>query len=525
MTGSVTGVGDLLWFWLRRSRVLLLVWTAVLTVMCFASAAATDQLYATAADRVSAAETINSSSALVALYGPILDVHSVGELAMTKTTVTYAVFVMALAIVLVRRHTRVEEESGRAELVGALALSPGAPLVSAMLLGVVASVGVAATAALADVAGGLPVAGSMWFAGSWLGLGLVGTGIGAVTCQLSASARTCGAVAAGAVAALYALRAVGDTSAGWVAWLSPFGWSTRLRAWSDPRGWVLLLDLALAVALAAAALALRARRDLGSGLLAERPGPAIGSPRLADAFALNLRVNAPTLVGWTVASAVLGALMAAIVPSVGSLLDSPSSREIVQRLGGAGALQESVVAALASVTGIVIACFAVIVVGHGGADEHDGRTEEVLATATSRSGAFVAVGAIAVGGATWLLLVTGLALGLGSTGSSIDFGRMLGAALVQAPAVWLVASLALLGLAQGSRWALAGWAVLAAFFLVGPLAELLQLPGWVAGLSPYSHVPRVPAEPLALAPELILTALAVVLAATAFGRYRGRDIG
>lgn len=521
----MNGLYRLLWFSLRRSRVLLLVWVAVLAVMCFVSAAATERLYPTAVDRASAAEAINSSSALVALYGPILDVRSLGELAMTKTTVTYAVFVMVLVIVLVRRHTRVEEESGRAELVGALAVSPGTPLVGALLLGVLASLAVATSAALADIAGGLPVAGSLWFAGSWLGLGLVGTGIGAVSSQLSASARTCGAVAAGVVVVLYALRAVGDTSVGWVGWLSPLGWSTRLRAWSDPRGWVLLLDVSLAGLLAAAALVLRARRDLGSGLLAERPGRAAGSPRLADAFALNLRMHAPTLVIWTVASAVLGALMAAIVPSVGSMLDSPGSRDMVARLGGTGAIQESVVSALASVTGIVVACFAVIVVGHGGADEHDGRTEEVLATATSRTGTFVAVGAIAMGGATWLLLVIGLALGIGSNGASIDFDRMLGAALVQAPAVWIVASLALLGLAQGSHWALAGWVVLAAFFLVGPLAELLRLPGWVGGLSPYSHVPRVPAEPLTLAPELVLTAIAAVLAATAFGRYRGRDIG
>src|SRR4029079_9096528 len=112
-------------------------WTAALTLLCYASAAATDSLYTTVADQVRAAESINASSALVALYGPILDVHSLGELAMTKTTVTYAVLVMALTIVLVRRHTRVEEESGRAELVGGLAIDPREPLVSGILLGVI----------------------------------------------------------------------------------------------------------------------------------------------------------------------------------------------------------------------------------------------------------------------------------------------------------------------------------------------------------------------------------------------------
>lgn len=522
----MTGVIGLTRFALRRSRLLMLVWTTVLFVMAYVSAAATDGLYATTAEQVSAARAINDSPALVALYGPILDVHSLGELAMTKMTITYAVFLMAFAVTMVRRHTRVEEESGRAELLGGLAVDQSAPLVSAVVLGVLGSVVVSTLAALGDIAGGLPVAGSWWFGASWLGLGLVGTGIGAVAAQLSASARTSGAVAAGTIAGFYLLRAVGDTtSATWLSWLSPLGWSTRLRAWSDPRGWVLLLDLALALGLVAAAVVLRRRRDLGSGLLPERPGPATGSPRLADALALNVRVHTTSLAVWTVACAVMGALMAAIVPNIGSMLDSGAAREMFERLGGVGALQETLVAAFVSIGAVVISCFAVTVVSHGGGEEHDGRTEEVLATATERSAAFLAVVLVALGGVVWLLLVTGVAMGVGATGSEVSFGDTLAAALVQIPAAAVVAGLALLALAQGSRYAVLGWAFVVAFFLVGPVAEMLKLPGWVAGLSPYSHVPKVPSESLGWTPELVLAAIAATLVATAWWRYRERDIG
>jgi ABC-2 type transport system permease protein len=57
------------------------------------------------------------------------------------------------------------------------------------------------------------------------------------------------------------------------------------------------------------------------------------------------------------------------------------------------------------------------------------------------------------------------------------------------------------------------------------VAELLKLPGWVAGLSPYSHVPKVPADPFSVGPLLALTAAAAVVLATAWWRYRERDIG
>ena len=522
----MTGVVALTRFALRRSRVLVLAWTAVLVLLCYASAAATGSLYATEADRLAAARAVNSSPALVALYGPILDPRSLGELAMTKLTVTYAVLLMAFAVTLVRRHTRVEEESGRAELLGGLAVDRSSPLLSAVLLGSLGSLLVAVLAALADVAGGLPVAGSLWFGASWLGIGLVGTGIGAVSAQLSASARTSGAVAAGSIAVLFVLRAVGDTtSASWLSWLSPFGWSTQLRAWSGPRGWLLLLDLVLAAALVGLAMVLRDRRDLGSGLLPERPGPATGSPRLAHALALNVRLHTPTLAVWSVSVAVMGALMAAIIPHIGSMLDEAGAREMFERLGGVGALQQTLVAAFVSVGAVLVSCFAVSVVSHGGSDEHDGRTEEVLATATERSTAFLAVVLVALGGVAWLLLVTGVAMGVGATGSQVSLGDCVEAALVQLPAVGVVAGLALVGLAQGSRYAVAGWAVVVVFFVIGPVAELLRLPGWVAGLSPYSHVPKVPAETLTWTPLLVLAALTTVLVATAWWRYRERDIG
>lgn len=522
----MTGVVRLTWFALRRSRLLVLAWTAVLVLVAYASAAATGSLYTTTADQVRAARAINGSPALVALYGPILDPHSLGELAMTKMTVTYAVFVMALAITLVRRHTRVEEESGRAELLAGGAIGQSAPLVSAVLLGVAVTALVAALAALADIAGGLPAAGSLWFGASWLGVGLVGTGIGAVSVQVSASSRTCGAIAAGAVAAVFVLRAVGDTtSAGWLSWLSPLGWSTQLRAWSHPRGWVLLLDLAAGGSLVAVGLVLRRSRDLLSGLVPERPGPATGSPRLADALTLNLKIHATSLAVWTTACAVMGILLAAIVPNIGSMLDTPGAREAFERLGGVGALQATLVAAFVSVGAVIISGFALSVVSHGGGEEHDGRTEEVLATATERSTAFLAVLLVALGGTVWLLLVTGVAMAVGASGSQVSFGGTLAAALVQIPAVAVVAGLAVLALALGSRYAAFGWAFLVAFFIVGPVAELLRLPGWVAGLSPYSHVPKVPAEPFRLGPELLLALLATLLLVVAWWRYRERDIG
>ncbi|MGZ4455493.1 MAG: ABC transporter permease [Nocardioides sp.] len=507
---------------LRRDRVLVSVWVALLTVVVLASAAATADLYPSESDRVQAATVLNQSAAVVALYGPVLDVHSLGELAMTKLTVLYAVVVALLLLVVVRRHTRGDEESGHAELLGGTAIGPRALLAAAVLEGVLLSVAVGVLAAAADVAGGLPTVGSLAFGASWAGVALVAVGLTAVCCQLSASSRTCAGLAGGGVATLYALRAVGDVGPGWLSWLSPFGWSTRLRAWHDPRWWVLLLDLGLAVALVALAQVLREHRDLGSGLLPDRPGPAHGAPRLSDVLALAWRVHRTTLVSWTVGCAAMGAVMGAIAPGVEGLLDTDLGRRMMASLGGPGALEDALLAAVLSLAGVVVTCFALAVVGHGGADEHDGRTEQVLATAQTRTASFAAGVVVAAGGSAWLLGVTGLTTGLAL---GRDVPGLVAAGLAQAPAVWVVLGATVLLFAVRNRWAVLGWAVLGACFVVGQLGELLRLPAWVTDLSPYAHSPAMPAEAWRTAPVLVLTGLAATLLGAAWWRYGERDIG
>ena len=511
---------------LRRDRVMVPIWFAVLVLVCYASAASTLTLYATESDRVKAAEAINASPGLVALYGPILDVRSTGELAMTKMTVLYAVFVAVMLMFVVRRHTRLDEEGGQAELIGGAAMTATAPLRSAIVFCFAVSVVLGLLAAGANVAGGLPVVGSLAFGASWAGVGLVSTGLTAVACQVSSSARTCAAIASTAIGALFVLRAVGDTTqASWLSWLSPFGWNTRLRSYGDTRWWVLLLYVGMAGGLVLVAGALRVRRDLGAGIIAPRPGPATGSPRLADAVALGLRVHTPMLVGWTATIAVMSVVFGAISPSFDAF-DSQGVRDMLERIGGQGALRDTLLGALISVIALVVTCFAIAVVSHGGSDEHGGRTEQMLATATSRSRAFLSTAIVALAGATWLLLVAGVALALG-VGNDTDnsFARLVASALAQAPGMWVVVSLAILCFAVRSQWALFGWGLVVLFATLGQIGTLLGLPRWVLDLSPFSHNPRMPLAGFELGPALALTGIAAVLLTASWLRYRTRDIG
>ena len=82
------------------------------------------------------------------------------------------------------------------------------------------------------------------------------------------------------IAVAYVARAIGDLAEagpGWLSWLSPIGWNQQIRAFAGDRWSVLILPLAATALLVPVAFALRRRRDLGSGLLQDRPGPAAGA--------------------------------------------------------------------------------------------------------------------------------------------------------------------------------------------------------------------------------------------------------
>jgi ABC-2 type transport system permease protein len=519
---TLTGASALLRQNLRRDRIIAPVWILVMVVFAVASAAATPSLFKTEADQLELARSLDRQPALRALYGPILDPHAVGELAMSKMTVLYALFAAVLFVILVRRHTRVEEESGRAELIGSTVVGRDAPAAAAVAECLGLSVLLGVLVAVADIVGGLDVAGSCWFGLTWIGTGCVASAASVLACQLSASARTCGAIAAGLLGGAYLVRALGDGfRATWLSWLSPFGWNTQLRAWSDPRGWVALLYVALTVALLVAARVLRGHRDLGGGLLAARPGRPAGARWLASPLGLSVRVHRTMLLLWTVAVGGLGAAFGAMAPGLDDVIRSVGGgQELIGRLGGA------MIAAVLSVVAMVITCYGITVVTHAAGDEAGERADMVLATGASRVGWFGATALTALGGSVWLLLVTGIGLwiGYGAAGGPDPSGS-LSAAVGWMPAVLCVVALALLAWSLRPGWAVVGWAVLAVFLLLTLVGELLKLPGWVVRLSPYSAVPQYPAQAWRWTPELVLLAVAALVGGCAWLRFRGRDIG
>jgi ABC-2 type transport system permease protein len=528
---AFVGTGALVRLALRRDRIMLPVWLVVLVSMAAFSASATVGLYPTQASRVQAAETFNHAQSLVALYGRVYDPMSVGALAMVKLGGIGAIFVAVLAILVTIRHTRAEEETGRQELVGATVVGRRAPLTAALVVTVGTNVALGVLTALGLIAAGLPPDGSFAFGLAWSGVGIAFAAIAAVAAQLTSSARAASGLAVAILGVVYVLRAIGDTAdrggPRWLTWLSPIGWGQQFRPYAGNRWWVLLLTVGFATIIAAVAYALVAQRDMGAGLLPERPGPANAAMSLRSPFALAWRLQRGTLLSWVAGFALAGLVLGNIASSVGGFLSSPQAREMITRLGGEKGLTDAYLAAMLGILGLLASAYGVQAAMRLRSEETALRTEGLLATAITRTSWVLSHTMIALLGTALLMVVSGATVGLAygaRVGDLGQAGRVLGAALVHVPAAWVLTGIVVAGFGLVPRFAAAGWAALVGFVLLGELGPLIPVNQWVMDASPFAHVPKLPGAALDLTPIVILTAVAALLTAVGLAGFRRRDV-
>jgi len=529
VSGPFTGTGHLVRLALRRDRVFAPVWIAVFALMAYYTAAATLQVYPDIAALRPYSSQVNASPALVALYGPVWDVDSLASGAVYKISALGAALVAVLTMIMTVRHTRAEEDAGRLELLGAGVVGRLAGLTASVAVASATTVVLGLLSAAGLVAAGLPTTGSLAFGLSWIASGLAFVGVAAVTAQLASGARAATGLAASVLGVSYLLRAIGDAARPdgptWVSWLSPVGWAEQIRPYGGDRFGVGLVGLAFAAATTAAAYALAVRRDLGAGLLADRPGPPVASPRLAGPFALALRLQRGVLIAWTVAFAVFGVVVGSLANSIESMADSPSAREAITTLGGMSGLVDAFFSVELGASALIGSIWLVQSVNRLRGEETAQHAEAMLATGVGRRRWVLAHVAVAAGGALWLLLVGGTTIGLSAAATLHDrsqFGRLFAAELWQAPAMLVLGGLTVAAFGLVPRFAAAGWGLLVAFLLLQEVGPLLKLSDWVLDVSPYRHTPRIGA--FDAVPVVALAGVAVVLLAVGLESFRRRDV-
>lgn len=528
----------LLRFRLRRERVMLPLWILGCVGLLFAAGGAVAAEFGDEAERTGLIALAVANPAFLFLRG-VPDGTSVGSLVFFQTFSFLAVLVAFMNTFLVVRHTRADEERGRAELL----LAAPVPRWLDLTITLKVAAGANALVAIGCIAAGLTLDfGTAASVVVGLAVGCVGlafAGIAALVAQAMPSPRGANGVAAALVGVAYLTRGIGDAlgtpqgldrvDPSWISWLSPIGWGQATRPFSEPNVWPLLALLGLAVLTGGAAILARARRDLDSSLIPERRGRT-GWPH-ASASALAVRLQRGTLLGWTIGTALLGAIAGALGPVVAeAIADNDQLADLIARLspGTETDTAEVFIIGLLGIAGVLATAAGVQALSRLRVDEAEGRTELLLSTPLTRTGLLVRQLAVAVATMLIVSLAAGLAAGLGSAAAFDDPGRIadaLAMTAVQWPAgaIFLGLTALLFGLVPRATIPL-GWGLLVLGLVLGQLGDLLGLPSWARDLSPFAHVPAVPieeADPVAIA---VMLAVAAASAAVGFVALRRRDV-
>ncbi|SED10868.1 ABC-2 type transport system permease protein [Streptomyces misionensis] len=518
---SFAGTGTLARFALRRDRVMVPVWLAVIALMVLTMPNALRSVYGTPAARAALMHQMTANTSLRAMVGPVF-ADSLGALTAWRVGVYASALAAVVSLLVVVRHTRDEEESGRQEMVSSGMVGRRAPLTAALLTAAGANAVLAALIAAGLAGQGGP--GAVAFGLGVGGVGLLFATTAAIAAQLTQSARLARGLTAAVLGAAFVLRAAGDAASpdgsSMLTWLSPLGWLENLRPFAGERWWVLALFAAAVLVQGALAYALAARRDVGMSFLPTRPGPAAG--RLAGAGALAWRLQRGSVLGWSAGFFVAGVVYGAVATGAADLVrGNDQARELFRRMGGQAALDDALLAALTGMLGLVAALYVVQSVLRLNGEEASGRAEPVLAGAVGRLRWAAGHLLIAFGGAALLMLLTGLGF---AAGYGKDAGVLLAACLVQLPAIWVIGGIAVLLHGVLPRGAGAAWAVAGAVLLLGWVGPALKAPRALLDLSPFAHLPKLPGGAVHWPPLLLLTGLAALLVAAGLAGLRRRDV-
>jgi ABC-2 type transport system permease protein len=537
-----TGTLALLRLALRLDRIRMPVWVLALTAQAVSQAAGTFAQYPTEADLARLAgvvEATGTNPALVALTGPAYEPSTYGGLTAWQVVTFQTALIGLMCILLVTRHTRAEEESGRADLVHAGPVGRYALPAAALLYVLVVNVLLAALSVLGYIGYGLPLASSVALAvGCGVG-GMVFAAVGLLAVQLTDHGRTANGIAGAVLGLAFLLRAIGDSAAAtdqdswlsWLTWVSPIGWIEELRPFAGERWWALALPVALFLVVMVGVAALIRHRDVGAGMLAQRQGEPEAPPGLRSPLGLAWRLQRGSLLGWSIAIFVTGASFGGLAQDMEAFAkgDPNITKTMAEFTGASGGIVNLYLAAIFAWIGSVVAIYAVQATLRLRSEESDNRAEPVLAGAVGRIQWAISHVVWALAGSVVVMAAGGLGAGLAHGLRAGDVGaelpRLLGAALAQVPAVWLLAAIGLLLFGIIPRLtAPVAWGALAIAVFISTFGGLLNLDQVVLDLSPFSHLPKLPGGEVTVTPFAWLVGIAAVLAVAGLAGFRRRDL-
>jgi ABC-2 type transport system permease protein len=520
-------------FILRRNWVRMLVWVLVLAGLIAIVIVSQRATFPTQADRTAYAAIANTP-AVAALTGLPYAAGSLGGILNIKIWMTDAIALSFAIIFLVTRNGRAEEETGRIEFLRAGVIGRHAYTLANWLVMAAFSVITGLACAGAAIAEGLPAYGALVMGASFTGVGLVFLGIAALAGQLAQTSRGANGLASAVLGVAYLLRAGGDLTAkgtvpGGLSWASPIGWGQAMRSYGENNWAPFVLLVGVAVVLCAISLRLEATRDVGAGLLPDRPGPRAASGFTQTPFGLTLRLQRGSIIGWALGIIVGGLFFGKVATAMSSLLSGHDTANITKAfLGGiSGNVLKGLMGYFTMADALLVAAFVLQSAATIHAEEADGSLELQWTGVLSRirwAASRMAVPALV---SLVLLAISGYAEGA-AYGAAINDPTQaihyLGASVAYWPTMLLVIGFVVLCAACVPRVSSSvTWAVYGVTVLISMFGDLFKLPKRISDNTPFTAIEHVTTGTFTALPLIVLTVLAIVFAVLGLLRLRARD--
>lgn len=224
---------------------------------------------------------------------------------------------------------------------------------------------------------------------------------------------------------------------------------------------------------------------------------------------------------------ILGASYGSVMGDLETYIENLDLMQAILPAGEGFTLTEQFIPMLMSVISMVSAIPVLLMLLRLAAEERHNRTEPLLARAVSRSrlmGSYLAISVI-VSPLLQLLAATGMwSAAAAVMEEPLPLGMLLNAAMVYLPAMWVMIGPAILLIGILPQGTGLTWLYLGYSFFVVYLGSILQVPEWMATLSPFGHIPQLPVEDVDFVRLSVLTLIAMALTVIGFRGYRTRDI-
>lgn len=515
--------------WLRLS-----VWSVVLIGLFVSVAAKFTSLYGSQSAVDQIIKTLKTP-AMVSLFGKMpAGPYTTADVFASEMTVFMAIIAAIMNFYFIIHNTRGDEESGILEMIQAHSVGRLSNLSAALLELFIVNFGIGLIYAI-----GLQFAnltGTDTNGNFLLGLGLGAVGfmfatIAAVVAQLTDNSRTATILSYLFFGVMYIARMITDVSHPKYTWYVPMGWVEKFSTYKDNNWLPIWLMLGLSLIMILLAFYLNSHRDVGSGMIATRPGKANAGVFLRGPLSLFWKLNHVSLLVWFFGIMILGGTYGSVFNTIGDIL---KTNPLMKQLLDAKAINAANILIIKEFVAILIIVFAVLalipginLINYLKTGESKGYLEIIHSTKTSRFQLFFSILLLAT--ISSIAIFFGGIYGLYVGGNAVMTHHLDFAIFMRGFYGYLSPLLIMIGISAF----LVGWApkltslnygyLIIAFF-IQYFGKLLKLPDWADKISPFGFIAHVPVKNFDIATFWWQIAIAAILVIVGYIGHRKRDL-